>query len=93
MGRGEGGEEQAQRMRDLFIALAVCHTVIPEKFEDSDEVRVVLDFRCARDGDGGDGGVFDIGICRLFLSLFRLISLLQSKAIPRYSVTSPAFRL
>lgn len=38
-GTGEGGQAQAKRLREFFIALALCHTVIPEKFEDSDEVR------------------------------------------------------
>lgn len=38
-GLGSGGKEQARRMRDFFTALALCHTVIPERFEDSDEVR------------------------------------------------------
>lgn len=42
-GRGTQGEEQAKRLRDFFMALAVCHTVIPEKFEDSDEVRAPCD--------------------------------------------------
>lgn len=39
MGKGSGGEAQVQRIRDFFMALAVCHTVIPEKFEDTDEVQ------------------------------------------------------
>ena len=37
-GKGEGGEEQARKLRDFFTALALCHTVIPERFEDTDEV-------------------------------------------------------
>lgn len=37
-GAGEGGEKQAAKIRDFFTALALCHTVIPERFEDSDEV-------------------------------------------------------
>lgn len=37
-GKGEGGEEQAKKIKDFFTALALCHTVIPERFEDSDEV-------------------------------------------------------
>lgn len=37
-GEGEGGEEQARKLRDFFMALALCHTVIPERFEDTDEV-------------------------------------------------------
>lgn len=49
-GQGEGGEEQARKLRDFFTALALCHTVIPERFEDTDEVRVGT-VRC-----GGRGG-------------------------------------
>lgn len=37
-GEGEGGQEQARKLRDFFTALALCHTVIPERFEDTDEV-------------------------------------------------------
>ncbi|CAM9975794.1 unnamed protein product, partial [Hapterophycus canaliculatus] len=36
-GHGGGGEEQARRIKDFFTALALCHTVIPERFEDTDE--------------------------------------------------------
>lgn len=38
-GIGERGKEQARKIRDFFTALALCHTVIPERFEDTDEVR------------------------------------------------------
>lgn len=38
-GKGHGGVEQARKLRDFFTALALCHTVIPERFEDTDEVR------------------------------------------------------
>ena len=37
-GEGQGGQEQARKLRDFFTALALCHTVIPERFEDTDEV-------------------------------------------------------
>ncbi|CAN0371494.1 unnamed protein product, partial [Scytosiphon promiscuus] len=37
-GHGAGGEDQACRIKDFFTALALCHTVIPERFEDTDEV-------------------------------------------------------
>ena len=37
-GAGKGGQIQAAKIRDFFTALALCHTVIPERFEDSDEV-------------------------------------------------------
>ena len=40
-GEGEGGQEQARKLRDFFTALALCHTVIPERFEDTDEVGYV----------------------------------------------------
>eukprot|EP00903_Cladosiphon_okamuranus_P011458 g10792.t1 len=37
-GEGAGGQEQACKLKDFFTALALCHTVIPERFEDTDEV-------------------------------------------------------
>ncbi|CAN0256362.1 unnamed protein product, partial [Pylaiella littoralis] len=37
-GEGPGGQQQARKVRDFFTALALCHTVIPERFEDTDEV-------------------------------------------------------
>ncbi|CAN0077729.1 unnamed protein product, partial [Ectocarpus fasciculatus] len=37
-GKGERGQEQARKIKDFFTALALCHTVIPERFEDTDEV-------------------------------------------------------
>ncbi|CAM9092815.1 unnamed protein product, partial [Phaeothamnion confervicola] len=37
-GDGAGGQRQADRIDQFFTALAVCHTVIPEKFEDASEV-------------------------------------------------------
>lgn len=43
-GHGEGGEGQARKLRDFFTALALCHTVIPERFEDTDEVSRGLHF-------------------------------------------------
>ena len=37
---GEGGQDQAKRIKEFFTALAICHTVIPERSADSDEVRM-----------------------------------------------------
>ncbi|CAM9108152.1 unnamed protein product [Ectocarpus sp. 8 AP-2014] len=37
-GKGERGQDQARKIKDFFTALALCHTVIPERFEDTDEV-------------------------------------------------------
>lgn len=37
-GKGERRQDQARKIKDFFTALALCHTVIPERFEDTDEV-------------------------------------------------------
>lgn len=46
-GKGERGQEQARKIKDFFTALTLCHTVIPERFEDTDEVCSVLSSWCS----------------------------------------------